>query len=479
MSLKKTAVSGMIWTFTQQFGGQALGFLVSIFIVRLLDPAEFGLIGMISIFMAVATTLVNSGLTQSLIRTKNPDQDDYSTVFYFNMAMSIGLYIILFFSAPLIADFYKQPILTNIVRLYCVIFVINAFSAVQLTRLTKEMNFKTQVIVALPSIIFSGIVGIILAYYEFGVWALVWMEISKSLFNSIQLWIYSGWKPSSSFNKEKFKFHITFGSRLAISGLLDTIFVNIYQILIGRFFTPVQVGYYTRADVLKQLPVSNVTTALNRVTYPLFASIQDDDVRLKRVYKQIMQMVIFLISPVLVFMGVLAEPLIEFLFTEKWLPMVPYFQILCVTGILHPIHSYNLSILTIKGRSDLFLKLEIYKKILVVIIIAISIQYGIIMLIWGQVAASFIAFFINSYYTGKFINYTAWQQLRDILPMMLLAAGVGGGIYLSDMYFESISVMNIFRLIIGSGVGVVLYLFLSYLLKFNAYYDLKGLILKK
>lgn len=479
MSLKKTAISGMAWTFAQQFGSQGINFLVSIFTARLLEPAEFGLIGMIGIFMAVATTLVNSGLTQSLIRTPNPDQEDYSTVFYFNMGMSISLYIILFLSAPLIADFYHQPVLTDIVRVYCLIFIINSFSAVQLTRLTKEMNFKTQLIVSLPSLIISGILGITLAYFNFGVWSLVWMAITQSVLNSAQLWLYTGWRPSLSFNKEKFKYHFKFGSNLAISGLLDTIFGNIYQIIIGRFFTPVQVGYYTRADLLKQLPVNNVTGVLNKVTYPLFASIQDDDVRLKRVYKQIMQMVIFVISPVLVFMGVLAAPLVEFLFTEKWLPIVPYFQILCVTGILYPVHSYNLSILKIKGRSDLFLRLEIIKKIIIVGTILASIQYGILMLIWSQVVVSFVAFFINSYYTGRFINYTAWQQLLDIIPMMVMAALVGAGVYFFDMVLADMGVMNIIRLIVGSGLGLAVYLLLSYLLKLSAYNDLKKIILKR
>ncbi|MCR5861686.1 lipopolysaccharide biosynthesis protein [Flavobacterium sp. J372] len=303
MSLRKKAISGTVWIFAQQFGSQGISFLVSIVIARILDPSEFGLIGMIGIFMALATTLVNSGLAQSLIRTAKPDQEDYSTVFFFNLAMSILIYIILFLTAPLIADFYNQEILTGIVRLYCLSFIINAFSAVQLTRLTKEMNFKVQLLVSLPSLVFSGIVGIILAYLDYGVWSLVWMGLAQSFFSTVQIWIRSGWAPSLVFSKEKFKYHFRFGYNLAISGVLDTIFTNIYQIIIGRFFSPVQVGFYTRANLLKQLPVSNITNALNKVTFPLFASINDDDVRLKRVYKQTMQMVVFVLSPVMIFMG--------------------------------------------------------------------------------------------------------------------------------------------------------------------------------
>lgn len=479
MSLRKKAISGTVWIFAQQFGSQGISFLVSIVIARILDPSEFGLIGMIGIFMALATTLVNSGLAQSLIRTAKPDQEDYSTVFFFNLAMSILIYIILFLTAPLIADFYNQEILTGIVRLYCLSFIINAFSAVQLTRLTKEMNFKVQLLVSLPSLVFSGIVGIILAYLDYGVWSLVWMGLAQSFFSTVQIWIRSGWAPSLVFSKEKFKYHFRFGYNLAISGVLDTIFTNIYQIIIGRFFSPVQVGFYTRANLLRQLPVSNITNALNKVTFPLFASINDDDVRLKRVYKQTMQMVVFVLSPVMIFMGVLAEPLFRFLFTEKWLPAVPYFQALCITGIIFPVQSYNLTILKIKGRSDLFLRIEIVKKILVVISIAISIQFGIIALIFGQVIISFIAFFINSFYSGRFINYSAWQQLRDILPAMAVGTVAGLSIYLLDIYVMAPAFIDIVRLIAGSAFGLGLYLLLCYVLKFNAISDLKKILLKK
>jgi O-antigen/teichoic acid export membrane protein len=478
MSLKKTAMSGMVWTFTQQFGSQGITFVVSLVMARILEPAEFGLIGMISVFMALATSLVDSGMTQSLIRKSKPDQEDFSTVFFFNLGMSIFIYLLLFFCSPLIADFYDQPILTPIVRVYCLSFIINSFSAVQLTRLTKEMNFKMQMMVALPSILVSGLLGIALAYLDYGVWSLVWMGVFQSLFSSIQLWIRSGWAPSFVFNRAKFKEHFSFGYNLAISGILNTVFQNIYQIVIGRFFSPAQVGFFTRANALKQLPVVNISNTLNKVTYPLFASINNDDVRLKRVYRQIMQTVIFCLSPVLVFMGVVAEPLFRFLFTEKWLPAVPYFQVLCITGILFPIHSYNLSILKIKGRSDLFLRLEILKKVIISISIIISIRFGIMGLIWSQVVTNFIAFFINSYYTGKYINYPALSQLKDIMPAIILSFAVGMGIYALD-YFALVTTADIVRITLGPALGLALYLAFSWLLKFDSYNDIKNILLRR
>lgn len=446
---------------------------------RLLLPEEFGLIGMISVFIAIGTSLMNSGLTQSLIRTENPDQEDYSTVFFFNLAGSIVVYFILFLTAPLIASFFSQPILVDIVRVYCFSFIITAFSAVQLTRLTKAMDFKTQMTVAIPSLIGSGILGIFLAYQGFGVWSLVWMSLFQAFLNTVQLWWRTGWRPSFIFSKEKFKFHFRFGYKLTLSGLLDTIFINIYQIIIGKYFLASQVGFYTRANSLKQLPVSNISGALSKVTYPLFASIQNDNIRLKRVYKQIMQMVVFVIAPVLIIMGVLAEPLFRFLFTEKWLPAVPYFQILCLAGILYPVNSYNLNVLKVKGRSDLFLRLEVIKKILIVVIISFTIQFGIEGLIWGQLFTSIIVLFINTYYTGKFIQYNIVQQAKDILPIILLAAVAGACVYGLDYIMRSNNYIDFVRLSIGGTLGIAIFGAIAWVLKLEVFNNLIRMISRK
>lgn len=479
MSLRKTAISGVFWTFSQQFGMQIISFCVSIVMARLLLPEEFGLIGMITVFMAIGQSLMDSGLTQSLVRTKEPDQADYSTVFFFNLGGSMVVYGILFLAAPYIALFYNQEILKAILPIYSLSFVITAFSAVQLTRLTKKMDFKTQMIIAIPSLLVSGLLGVYLAYQGFGVWALVWMNLLQSTLNTIQLWIKTKWRPSFIFNLKKFKYHFHFGYKLTLSGLLDTIFRNIYQIIIGKFFLASQVGFYTRADSLKRLPVVNIANALNKVTYPLFASIQNDDLRLKNAYKQIMQMVIFVIAPVLVFLGVLAEPLFRFLFTEKWLPAVPYFQVLCLTGILYPIHSYNLNVLKVKGRSDLFLRLEIIKKILVVLTVAVSIQFGIMGLIWGQVFTSILSFFINTYYTGKFLDYTAWQQAKDILPALFITFAIGLIVFLFDQFLEKMEYIDVIRLMIGGCAGVFMYIGLAYVLKMESLKNINRIILKK
>lgn len=479
MSLRKQAISGLVWTFGMQFGNQLIGFIVSMILARILLPAEFGLIGMIAIFIAVGKSLMDAGLSQSLIRSQNSDQEDLSTVFFFNLAASFLIYILIYFSAPLIANFYNQPILINIIRIFCITFIISAFSSVQMARLTKRMDFKTQTLIGLPSTIVGGIVGIIMAYMGYGVWSLVWSSLISAFLGSLQLWIYSKWTPSFVFNIEKFKDHFNYGYKLTLSGLLDTIFNNIYLIIIGKFFSPAQVGFYTRAETMKQLPVTNISTALNKVTFPLFASIQDDDVRLKRVYKQLMQMVVFVIAPVLIFLGVLAEPTFRFLFTEKWLPAVPYFQILCVTGILYPIHAYNLNILKVKGRSDLFLRLEVIKKIIVVVTISFTIKFGIIALLYGQIFTSLVAFFINTHYTGKFINYKTLQQAKDIIPIIILSAFSGGAVFLLDQYLKVNDQIDIIRILGGSLIGLLVYLLLAQIFSFNSLNDLKKLLIKK
>src|SRR5690554_6193663 len=468
MSLRKKSIRGVFWVFTQQFGNQAVHFVVSVFLARILLPEDFGLIGMIAVFMALSQVLLNSGLTQSIIRQTNPTQIDYSTVFFFNLGGGIILYGVLFMCAGLIADFYSQPRLTDIIRVAGLSLIINAFGAVQFTRLTKQMDFKTQMMVTVPSLIVSGIVGVSLALMDFGVWALVYMGLVQAIMSTAQIWIRSNWMPSLHFSKERFRYHFGFSYKLLISGLINTLYGNLYPIVIGKYFAPAQVGFFTRAESMKNLPVSNISRALNKVTYPLFAQIQDDNPRLKRVYKMLMQAVVFVLAPVMVYLMVVAEPLFRLLLTEKWLPAVPYFQILCISGILYPFHVYNLNILNVKGRSDLFLKLEIIKKVLLVITILVSIQFGLYGLLWGVVVSSALALFINAHYSGKFIHYNGFEQLRDVSPILLIAIASGVLTLIADKIMINADTTDIFRIILGGAVGVLSYWLISIIFKIKS-----------
>lgn len=477
MSLKAQAKSGMIWTFAQQFGTQLISFAISIVLARLLVPEDFGTIALFGVVMGIASAFISGGMGSSLIRDAKSDERDYSTVFLFNIALSVIMYVIIFLLSPFIADFYDMPILTPIIRVYALVLVINAFNIIQSTRLTKSMDFKTQFKIQLPSLIIGGITGIVFAYAGFGVWSLVYSALIQNTISTLQHWFYSDWRPKFIFDREKFHRHFSFGYKMTLSGLLDIIFNNIYPILIGKLFTASQLGYYNRADSLKQLPVSNLSGALNKVTFPLFAKISHDDEKLRDVYQRLMRVVIFIIAPTLALMVVMAEPLIRFLLTDKWLPAVPYLQILAISGVLYPIHAYNLNILQVKGRSDLFLRLEVIKKLLTVLILILSIPFGIFGLLWGRVLQSILAFFINTYYTGKFIHYTSWQQTVDLFPSLLLATCSGGIVY---WFCHTIANewWDLLNLTVSSILFVSTYLGSAFLLNFKEVTHIKQLIKK-
>lgn len=480
MNLRKKTVSGLFWTFSQQFSVQLINFVVQIILARILLPAEFGLIGMLTIFIAVGNTLMDSGLTSSLIRTTNADQKDYSTVFFINLIGSVLIYILLFFSAPLVSQFFRQETLTNIIRVYTLSFIIRAFVGVQTTRLTKEMNFKTQMTIQIPSVLGGGILGIVLAYMGFGVWSLVWMNLTQSFLSTVQHWVRTGWRPDFIIDKERFKHHFKFGYKLTLSALLNTIYQNLYNLIIGRLFSATQLGFYTRAQTLQMFPVLNISNALNKVTYPMFSSIQHDTVRLKSVYKRLMQQVIFWVAPVMVTLIVIAEPLFRIVLTEKWIPAVPYFQILCASGIMYPLQMYNLNILNVKGRSDLFFRLEVVKKVFITIGLVCAVPFGIYGLLYFQVISSFFSFFINSFYSGRMINYPVTEQIRDVTPVFVLAIMAGCVAWLLNKYLDdTVRVIDIGRIVIVSIFYILVYLGGSFLMRMSAIKDFKQLVLKR
>jgi len=419
MSLKKQAINGVIWSFSQQFSMQIINFGVQIILARLLLPEIFGLVAMLTVFISIGQTLMDSGMTSSLIRTKNPDQLDYSTVFLTNLMVSIGAYVITFIAAPFIADFYNQEILKNLLRVYALTFVIRSFVAVHTAKLTKEMNFKTQMKLQIPSTIVGGIVGVTMAYMGFGVWSLVWLSLSQAIVFTIQNWIFIKWRPSFIFNKRRFKYHLNFGYKLTLSGLLDTIYNDAYRIVIGKFFTPAAVGYFNQAETMRLFPVQQISSVMGKVTYPLFANIKGDE-QLKTAYRATMKLVLFPVIPIMLFLIVGAEELFLFLFGENWLPSVPYFQILAVASIVRPISSYNLNILKVKGRSDLFLKLELTKKIVGVAVILLVLPFGIMPLVISLAVISYFFTAFNMHFSGRLINYSVWEQVKDTSLLYLL-----------------------------------------------------------
>ncbi len=479
MTLKKKLKTSFFWVGIEQVGIQAISFIISIILARILLPSDFGIIGMILIFIAIGKSLTDSGLSLSLVRSKELGTVDYSTVFYFNLLGSVFIYLLVFFAAPFISAFYNEEILIDIIRVYSFVFIINALGNIQQIRIIKHLAFKLLFKISIPSIILGGFVGIYMAYAGYGVWSLVVSALVQASINTLLLWFFGKWKPTLQFECNIFKKHFYYGYKLTLAGLIETFYKNSYTVIIGRVFGTSQLGFFTRADTLKQVPVQNIGTILNKVTFPLFSSIQDDDKKLKSAYKSIMQLVIFFVAPLLLIASALAEPLIRFLLTEKWLPSVPYFQILCWAGILFPLNAYNLNILKIKGRSDLFLKLEVVKKTIGVLTILVTFQFGIIALLWGGVIVSAFSFFINSYYTGRFISYSSFEQLKDIIPLVFLAALVAGFSWYLDQNVQNYFSSDFMRLLIWGSTGVLIYLLLVKLFLNRILFKMRSLIFEK
>lgn len=477
MSLAKQTFKGVIWTTSQKFGIKILSLLLQIVLGRILNPSDFAPIALLTVFVGISSALIDGGLTSSLIKTNDTDDEDYSTVFWINFLGSIGIYIILFFTSPYIAQFYDMPILDHVIKLYSVSIVVSSLTNVQNARLTKDMAFKTQTKIAVPSFIVGGLVGVWGAMNGMGVYALVWMAIVQSLTNTILLWYSTGWRPKLVFNKIKFKKHFSYSYKMTLSGILNSLFTNIYTIIIGKQFSPATLGLYNRAEVLKMFPVQSVAQALNTVTFPMFAKIQDDNARLKVAYKKIMKMVLFIFAPLYALLFLIADPLVYFILGEKWLDLVPFFQLMCLSGILYPLHSYNLNILMVKGRTDLFLYLEIAKKVLTVIGVIIALPYGIYGLLYFQIINSFLAYIINSFYSGKMIDYNTWHQIKDVAIYFIISFISGAVVYYTRMM---ISIDNyLFTLFYSTLIFGIVYLGLCYVCKVSQISPLKNLAFKK
>lgn len=463
MSVKNKVISGVLWSYAQQFSTQLINFAVTLLLARLLTPNDFGVMGLIYVFIGIGNVLIDGGFSQSIIRTQDADDKDLSTIFFFNLLISFLIYGILFFAAPYIALYYKQEILSTIIRVFSLTFIISAFSAVQNAVLTKQLKFKTQTVIAIPSIIISGLLGISLAYLGYGVWSLVWAGLAKALVNSIQLWLYNNWRPILVFSKERFKKHFNFGYKLTLTSIMDTVFVNIYPIFIGRIFSVGQVGLYTQAETLRQLPVSNITGAIAKVTFPFFASIQADNDKLKEAYNKITLLVLFVLAPILIYMSVLAQPLLVFLFSDKWVEAAPFLTILCYAGVLPLVNSYNVNIIKVKGESGSLLKIEMVNKVFLVILILVFLKFGIYGLIWSKVVSSVFSFLLSSYYCGRLINFSLLQQIKSILPILIITLLSALPVYFVNVLSENFQLILFLRLLLASFSGLVVYLSLVYL----------------
>lgn len=420
-SLKNKTVKGVGWSFIDNLSSSGITFLVGLILARLLTPSEYGIMAILTIFIAVSNSIVDSGFSNALIRKTNARRVDYNTVFLFNLLVSGLLYVVLFLAAPAISRFFKEPLLVEVMRVIGWVLVINALAIIPRTLFVKEVNFKTQTKVSLIASISSGVIGIGMALAGLGVWSLVGQQLSRQLLNTLFLWIYCTWRPAWEFSMQSFKELFGFGSKILLSGLLNTIFNEIYSLVIGRCYTSAQLGQYTRANQFNQIFSSNLTTVIQRVSYPVLSSIQDESERLREAYRKVIKSTMLISFACMLGLAAVARPLILILIGEKWLPAVGFLQIICFSGMFYPLHAINLNILQVKGRSDLFLRLEIIKKIIAVGPLVLGVLYSIEYMLWGSVCTSLIAYFLNSYYSADLIDYPTKEQIKDILPTFLVS----------------------------------------------------------
>lgn len=466
--LKRRTTRALAWSFGGTLGTQGVQFIFSILLARLLTPAEFGLIAMLSLFMALAQSMIDSGFGSALIQKKDATRVDESSVFYLNLCVAGGAYMLLWFGAPFIAAFYREPILIPLSRVLGLNFIINSFGLVQMSVLRKRLDMRTLAQRTFVGTLASGPVGVVLALRGYGVWSLAAQGITANLVRTALLWVWSDWRPVARFSGRSLASLYSYGSKLFLSGIISTTFDNLYPMLIGRLFSKSDLGFYTRAISLERLPSQTITGVISQVAFPAFSSIQDDKRRLKVGYRRAMGFACFLVFPIMLGLTATAEPLFLVLFTKKWAASIPYFRVLCLAGMLYPLHALNLNALKAVGSSDLFLRLEVIKKVNTVVAILITYRYGIGAMVWGQAATSYIALFLNTYYTGRFIDYPLREQAQDVIPYFLLSAAMGGVVFALSVL---IVVAPIYQLAVQIPVGIGLYVLAARLMELPAYMD--------
>jgi O-antigen/teichoic acid export membrane protein len=470
MGLKSKAFLNLKWSFFQQISNQILSFVISIVLARLLLPADFGLMGMIYIILTIGTVLIDSGLSTSLIRSETVDQKELSTVFFANISIAVLFYFIIFFTAPFVAVFYKQEILTNLIRFQGLTLIFSSIWSIQNVLLIKELNFKKITTMSLISGFFGSIIGITLAYFDYGVWSIVIMNNFTIILNTLLHWVYSSWRPNLEFSKEKFLYHYKFGYKLVIVQLFDAIFGNIYNLIIGKVYNKNTLGFYTRADSFKKTIIFSISTPLKSILLPILTSIKDDQEKLKKIYILLLQTVLLVISPVLLFFVVFAKPIFILLFTEKWNMAIPYFQIVCLAGILYPINTYIVSFLNVKGRSDLVLKIDIIKRIGLALGIIISLWFkDIYILVWSQVYMSIFDFFVNVFVLKNILNYPILVQFKNISNVLLISFSSAFLIFLINIYLLEHFFNNFSSIVLGLMIFLVLNFGILYILNRNLY----------
>ena len=471
-SLKDKTVKGVGWSAIDNIVQTGVTFVVSIVLARLLTPDDYGLIGIVAIFTTVCTALINGGFTTALIRTKDATDDDYNTAFICNLCISITLYLIIYFCSPLIAAFFKRTELISLTRVSSLGMIIGALAMVQQTRLTKRIDFKSQTKITLIASVTSGIVGIVMALLGFGVWSLVAQQLVMHSIRTVLLWIVNKWIPRLRFSSKSFHELFGFGWKMMVSRVLDTVWLELYQVVVGKFYSPATLGQYTRSKQFSKLLSQNLTQVIQRVTYPVLSNIQDDKERMVSAYRRIIKTTMFITAISMFFLGAISEPLLYCLIGPKWHEAATFLPLICISGSFYPLHAINLNMLQVQGRSDLFLGLEIVKKIIALGPLAIGVFIGIMPMLYTNILTGIIAYFLNSHYSGKFLGYSSWMQIKDIAP----SYGVAVLIALSVFFLRYLPFSYWIILPFQMFVGGIMFFFLCRVSNMKEYKELSKIV---
>lgn len=472
-SLKDKTVKGTFWSAADAFLGQGVTFIVGIVLARILSPAEYGLIGIVMIFTIVLSGLVDSGFSTALIRKKDATDEDYNTMFITNMAISLLVYALLWIGSPAIAHFFERTELVSITRVTGLMIIFQATSITQVTILTRRIDFKTKTKSSLVAAVISGIVGITMAYMGYGVWALVTQKLSNTLIYSIGLWMLNRWWPNLSFCRVSFHYMWGFGWKMMVSGLLNNIWNQLYQLVVGKFYSPATLGQYTRSKEYANMLSANLTSIIDRVTYPVLSEVQDNQERMISAYRRIIKTSMFVIVICMFSLGAVAEPFIYCLIGPKWHEAAIYLPLICISMSMYPLHAINLNMLKVQGRSDIFLYLEIIKKVIAIGPICLGVFVNIYWMLIGTIITGVISFFLNTYYTGKKLGYTSWKQLLDIVP----SYGIATILALSIFFIKYLPLNNFVILTIQVFVGAAVFFVICETTKLPEYLEMKYIIM--
>ena len=472
VALKNKMLFGLVWSMIQRFGVMLISFVANLILARILTPEDYGTIGMLLIFISISNTFIDGGFGTALVQKKEPTQEDYSTIFYWNIIVSTILTCVLYIVSPYISLFYKLPLLTNILRVMGIVLIINAFSVIQTNILQKKLQFKKLAIINILANTIASVVAIIMAYSDFGVWSLVFRTIVNAGIISLVLWITTKWKPILVFSWKSFKYLGKFGGMILLSNLVETVYTEFQSLVIGRVFSAKSLGYYTQAKRLEEIPTLGISSAINQSSFPIYAKYQDDKSTLMMLVRKYVQVLSFLVIPIYTILILIAEPIINILFTEKWSASVEMFQILCFIGMIYPLNTINTNVIKSLGKGKLYFNLQFFKRLFGIIVIVYFSYYGLQSMLWASVFVAYVIFIVNAFFSDRLVGYKFIAQIKDVIMPFLLCL-----VLLCIMYPLNGFLNNYFLIVL---VQVVCFSFLYYLIlrlfKIDIIYDVIHLL---